>query len=294
MASFKLAAFADEADKRLSGQIGAMRREGVALLEIRGVDGKNVSALTDEEARAVRTALADSGLGLSALGSPYGKYPIEQTFSPHLDEFKRGLELCEMLGTNRIRMFSFFIPKGDDPAAWRNKVLDQLDEMLTLAEEAGIHLCHENEKGIYGDTDGRCLDLLTAFKGRLRGVFDPANFIQCGVNPLAAMPKLQPHIEYMHIKDALFDGGAVVPAGKGDGHVKELLSAVAGQADGMTLTLEPHLRVFEGLSALQDEQLTHRYTYASSGEAFAAAAGALREILTGLGFKEGGNGTWIR
>ena len=48
---FKLAAFADEADSRLDGQISAMRENSVEYLEIRGVDGKNVSDITAEEAR---------------------------------------------------------------------------------------------------------------------------------------------------------------------------------------------------------------------------------------------------
>ena len=44
---FRLAAFADEADSRLDGQISAMRENGVEYLEIRGVDGKNVSDITE-------------------------------------------------------------------------------------------------------------------------------------------------------------------------------------------------------------------------------------------------------
>ncbi len=294
MASFILSSFADEASKAFPGQIEAMREQGIRLMEIRGVDGKSVSELTDEEAKAVRQTLAQNGMGLSALGSPYGKYPIEEDFGAHLDKFKRGLELCGLLGTDRIRMFSFFIPKGDDPAAWRNKVLDQLGQMLDLADEAGVGLYHENEKGIYGDTAERCLDLLTSFKGRLHGIFDPANFIQCGVDPLKAMEMLLPYIDYMHIKDALMADGAVVPAGKGDGHLPELLRAVAGKTEGMVLTLEPHLKVFDGLSGLQDEELRHHYTFKTSGEAYAAAAQALKDILTQMEYTEGGVGTWTR
>lgn len=294
MSSFQLSSFADEADASLNGQIEAMERHGLRLIEMRGVDGKNVSELTDAEADDARRRLEDHGMALSSLGSPYGKYPIEEPFGPHMDSFRRGLELCHRLNAKRIRMFSFFMPKEGDPAQWKNKVMDQLDEMLCAAADAGVELYHENEKGIYGDVDSRCLELLTAFKGRLHGIFDPANFIQCGVKPDEAMPSLKPYISYMHIKDAMLADGAVVPAGHGDGHVGELLEALSDQADHMILTVEPHLTVFEGLSKLQDEQVEHKYHYESRTAAYAAAVNALKDILTQLHYTEGGNGVWTR
>ena len=52
----------------------------------------------------------------------------------------------------------------------------------------------------------------------------------------------------MHIKDALPDG-SVVPAGKGIGHLPELLRAYSAKG-GEAVTLEPHLRVFDGLKDL--------------------------------------------
>ena len=127
-------------------------------------------------------------------------------------------------------------------------------------------------------------------------MFDPANFIQCGVRPAEAMPKLKDHIAYMHIKDALLADGSVVPCGKGDGRLAELLGQMALRADGMVLSLEPHLAVFEGLKGLQEEEVKHKYVYGSSREAFSAAAEALKETLKTIGFApmEGSTGTWIR
>ena len=43
---FRLAAFADEAASSLEGQIAAMKENGVELLEIRGVDGKNIADIS--------------------------------------------------------------------------------------------------------------------------------------------------------------------------------------------------------------------------------------------------------
>jgi hypothetical protein len=87
----------------------------------------------------------------------------------------------------------------------------------------------------------------------------------------------------MHIKDAIMADGAVVPAGKGEGDIPFILDALGKKADKMILTLEPHLTVFDGLKGLQDEELTHHYSYATPEAAFDAACDALKEVLTGIG-----------
>ena len=281
MAKFILSAFADEASPVFDEQLRILREEGVTLIELRGVDGKNCADLTLEEATALREKLDAAGIGLSALGSPYGKYPLAEPFEAHLDKFRHGLEICRVLGAKRIRMFSFY-PAGPVEEA-REEVLRRLEIMLTLAEEAGVQLVHENEKGIYGDTAERNADLLAHFGDRLGFAFDPANFIQCGVKPIEAFGQLHERITYMHIKDALMADGAVVCAGHGDGNVPEILRCLNAEREGeVILTVEPHLAVIKGLDQLQDEQLKHHESYPDSRTAFHAAVTALREILAAL------------
>ncbi len=283
MARFIISAFADEASPNLDEQLKILREEGIDHIELRGVDGKNCSQLTLGEAADVKARLDAAGVKLSALGSPYGKFPLGEEFQPHLDLFRHGLEICKVLDCKRIRMFSFFPAKAADDPETRAEVLRRLDIMLTLAEEAGIQLVHENEKGIYGDDTARNGDLLTHFGARLGFAFDPANFIQCGVQPLTAYEALHERITYMHIKDALMADGAVVCAGHGDGHVPEILARLnAEREEDVILTIEPHLTVFAGLQDLQAEALTHHESYPDARTAFHAAVAALRESLNGL------------
>lgn len=280
MAKFVLSAFADEASPMLDEQIKALQEEGISLIELRGVDGKNVSNLTLEEAAAVKSKLDAAGIRLSALGSPYGKASLGVSFNDHLALFKHGLEICKALDCKRIRMFSFYPAEGVSPADSREEVLRRLTIMLELAEEAGVQLVHENEKGIYGDDTARNVDLLNVFGKRLGFAFDPANFIQCGVNTLEAFEQLHDRITYMHIKDAFLADGAVVCAGHGDGNVPEILHRLNAERDGeIILTVEPHLTVFEGLQNLQDEELKHHERYPDSRTAFHAAVTALNRIL---------------
>ena len=86
----------------------------------------------------------------------------------------------------------------------------------------------------------------------------------------------------MHIKDALFSDGAVVPAGEGEGDVAEILRRLSRRGGTMTLTIEPHLTVFQGLEALQRDPLDPHRAYPDSAAAFAAAVSALRGLLSGL------------
>lgn len=295
MAKFRLSAFADEADKLLTGQIEALQEAGISMIELRGVNGKNMSTLTVEEAKEAKKMLDDGGIAVSSMGSPYGKIQITDEFGPHLELFKKGMELTKIMGADHVRMFSFFIPAGEEPEKYRDEVFARLDKMAQAAREAGVQMLHENEKGIYGDTDERCLEILKEFSGKILGVFDPANFLQCKVRPIEAMAKLKDYIAYMHIKDAMLADGSVVPCGMGDGSLSELLGQMAKRADGMVLSIEPHLTVFDGLKGLQDEEVKHKFVYESNRAAFAAAADALKGTLEKIGFTplEGSTGTWM-
>ena len=282
MTDWTLCAFADEADAKISGQITALKKNDIPCLEVRGVDGKNISDLTPEEARELRRRLDDAGVRVWSLGSPMGKISLTDDFEAHLDKFCRTLELGDILGAQALRMFSFFLPEGVTPAEGRSQVIDQLGRMIDAARGSALRLCHENEKGIYGAMAAECADLHAVFP-TLRAVFDPANFIQCGQATLPAWELLHPYVEYFHVKDA-FSDGRVVPAGCGEGHLPELLAAYKAQG-GKVLTLEPHLSVFDGLKALEregEETRIDAYAYPSAEAAFDAAADALKGVLAAL------------
>lgn len=281
MAKFILSAFADEASPVFTEQLETLKHHCIPLVELRGVDGKNILDLTDEELDVVCDKLQTYGIGVSAIGSPIGKINIKDDFAPHFEKFKRAVEIAKKLGTTRIRMFSFFMPKDEDPEIHFDAVVERVSAMVQYGEENGVHCCHENEKGIYGDTLARVQKLHAAVPA-LRLVFDPANYIQCHDRPSENFAALSGMIDYMHIKDAFLADGAVVPAGEGDGTVPEILTALSKTENTYMLTLEPHLAVFSGLQNLQDEELTHKYTYESNEAAFDAAVGALKAILANI------------
>ena len=257
-----------------------MKRNGLQGLEIRNVDGTNVSDISLEKAEEVHRKMKEAGLVVWSIGSPLGKIGIEDDFEAHKEKLRHTLEVAKILECKNIRMFSFYLPEGKNPADYRDKVMSRLKQMVEIAKDSGIDLCHENEKGIYGDNAERCLDIHREIP-ELKGIFDPANFIQCSQNTLEAWEVLAPYIKYLHIKDAL-ESGMVVPAGAGIGNLAKILEAFAAKG-GIDVTVEPHLTVFEGLRELEgkDREIkVAEFKYPDADTAFDVACGALKKLLS--------------
>ncbi|MBQ8163754.1 MAG: sugar phosphate isomerase/epimerase [Clostridia bacterium] len=268
----KLCAFADEASNDLKGQIDALKRNNIGLLEIRGVDKENIKDISYEKIKEIKKQLDENEIKVWSLGSPVGKYELEDDFCKQLDEFKKLCEFCEILECQRIRMFSFY-SKDED------RVFDRLETLCSVAPD-NVILCHENEKDIFGDDIEGCVKIHEAFP-RIKGVFDPANFVQCDVDTLKAWEKLGKYVDYMHVKDALKDK-RVVKAGFGIGNVEKIIKMYT-ENGGTVLTLEPHLMEFYGLSRLENGQsINHTEVYKDENAAFDAGACALKNILDKL------------
>ena len=170
---FVLSGFADEISPELDEQLDVLQSLDIQYLELRGVWGKGVLALSDEETRTIRDALKARGMGVSAIGSPIGKIRIDDPFPPHLDDFRRALDLAEFFGTQYIRMFSFFVPEGQ-AEEYRSQVMDRLAALLEEAKERPVTLLHENERRNYGDGTRRCRDIMeTMDSPQLRMTCDP-------------------------------------------------------------------------------------------------------------------------
>lgn len=279
--SCRISCFADEIDESVDKQIALMRELGIKWVEFRSGDGKSVADYTEEEAAALKKKLDENGIGVSAIGSPVGKIGIEEDFAPHFEKFQHIAKLAEILGTRYIRMFSFFIPKDRDASDFRDEVLKRLHCLKDYAAEKGLVLLHENEKGIYGDNAQRCLDLMQElYDDNFKCTFDFANFVQCKQETPAAYEMLKPYITYVHVKDARFENGEVVPGGEGDGHLAEIFEKLDQAGYEGFLSLEPHLTDFAGLKNL--EHNAAKRGRSDQEAAFCQAHEALMKLLNGL------------
>ena len=280
MQNFKISGFADEIDSNLEIQLKGLNKLGISYIEPRGINGKNISEHSLSEVADVKTIMDAYNIKVSAIGSPIGKIKITDDFAPELDKFKHVLELAEHFDADYIRMFSFFIPEGENPESYRDEVIGRWGKYVDAAKGSGITLLHENEKDIYGDTAERCKDLLDTLDCEyVKLTFDPANFVQCGENTLAAFDLLENYIEYMHVKDARIADGNVVPAGFGDGKVEEILRRLKVKNFSGFVSLEPHLANFQGLAELEGEGRSVATKEMSGFDTFKIAADALQNIL---------------
>lgn len=248
----RITGFADEIANELEVQVASIRKLGMSHIEMRGVDGNNLIYHTDEKVKQIKAYLDANGISLSALGSPLGKIGIHDAFEPHFEEFKRAVEIGHMMECTNIRMFSFYIPNDKPLQDYKEEVFERMGRFADYAKANDAVVFHENEKGIYGEKANECKQLMDAFYGdHFKAIFDFANFVQAQDDTLAGYELLKPYIAYIHVKDALWESGAVVPAGMGDGNVKAILRDLIGFGYTGYLSLEPHLSDFTGFDTLE-------------------------------------------
>lgn len=254
---WKLSGFADEIDEDFEEQCRYSAELGLAYIEFRSAWGTNVVDLDDEQVAKVRDVLGAHGLRVSSVASPVGKIAIGDDVAPELERLRRAIHVADVLGAPYIRIFSFYIPAGDDPAAHRDEVIRRMTALADIGEEAGVVLIHENEKGLYGDTPERCLDIIESVNSPYLAVaWDSANFVQVGVTPYDdGYVLLRPHLAYVQVKDAVSGTGQVVPAGRGDGQLPETVRALKDDGYDGFVSLEPHLGVSHHLGGFSGPAL---------------------------------------
>lgn len=280
-AGWQLSAFGDEISDDLQEQLRVLRSLKIGYLELRGVWGKNVLHLSDEEVAAVGKMCTEQGIAVSAIGSPVGKTPITQPFAQELANLKRIFAIADALGTRLVRVFSFYPPEVSEPV-WTVEALlieavARLTAMSEAATAAGVQLVLENENGIVGDSVARCQWLLDAVPSpALAFAWDPANFVHVGETAavIDGWAALGPRTRHVHIKDYRMASHKVLPAGEGDGQIDLLLQRLDEAGYNGFLALEPHL-AYAG-----------RSSGFSGPEGMTRAATALRGLLTRLGLSE--------
>lgn len=257
-----LTGFADEAALDLSDQLALLNELGVTHLEFRSAWATKVLDLSPEQLAQAKRLLDAAGVRVSSVGSDLGKIVITDDFAAHLERARHAIDVAHQLEAPYIRMFSFFLPEGDDPAQHRDEVMARTRAMVALAEAGGVTLLHENEKGIYGDVPQRVVDLMTTIDSpRYRAIFDPANYVQCGVRPFdEAYPLVREFTDYIHCKDAVAgvykDGHeVVVPCGEGDGQVREVVAALRASGYEGFFSIEPHLGSFDAFGGMCGPEL---------------------------------------
>jgi len=238
-----LSAFADEISSNLEASLDVLAECGINTIELRAVDRVNVMDLSADQMEYIERVLNARSVSVGCIASPIGKAEITGNFETELARMEKALHLAKSLGSRYVRVFSYYLPKGEEPDKWRDKVLERIKILAREGEKAGVGVLLENEEGLYGDTVERCVDIVKAVgSSALRIVYDPCNLVIIGPRPFTDSYKtVRPHIEYLHVKDWSRDRKEMVPAGQGDAEWEPILADLVKTGYEGIIALEPHL-----------------------------------------------------
>lgn len=285
-----ISGFADEIHPALDEQLKVVTELGMKYISLRSADFKGVADYTPEEVEEkILPRLKAAGVGVSSIGSPIGKVGIEdeEGFAKQLCQLENLCKIAKLLDCKYIRMFSFFMPEGKDPADYRDMVIAKLRQFIAVAEKYDVVLMHENEKDIYGDVASRCRDLAdTLGCDHFKACFDFANYVQCGEDTQNCWELMKKDVIYIHIKDAVTHDKENVLCGTGEGKIPQLLKqAIKHEGYQGFLTLEPHLVLFTSLQSLETTDASNVIKvnkYKNGAEGYAAQYHALTDILAAM------------
>lgn len=255
-----ISGFSDEISADFNTQLEVVSKLGMHYISLRGIDGKNIGDFSVEEiTEKVQPRLEKAGISVSSIGSPIGKIFIndEEGFAKQKLMLDTLCQISNLIDCKYIRIFSFYIPKGENADQYRADVISKLKEYAAIAEKYNVILLHENEKDIFGDIARRCHEILKAVDSPyFKAIFDFANFVQCGEDTQDCYNLLKDEIVYIHIKDAVASDSQNVVCGTGEGKIPEILSQAIHRGYKGFLTLEPHLVLFDSLKDLELEEAT--------------------------------------
>ena len=274
----KLSAFADEVTDDFLGQVKFLVKEKVGYIEPRFIDKKNIMDLTKDLLGVARKIIKDNGLKVSAIGSPIGKVRLDEPFQPHLDKFKRAVDIALLFESPFIRMFSYYAPQGKNIDDYREQVTERMSAKVEILKGVDVAMVHENEANIYGHSAKNCVDLVKAVDSpKFQLAYDPANFVWAESildNVKSCWPLMKPYVVHVHIKDwklGAKDVGSI--PGEGDGQIKELLGELAAINYDGCLTMEPHL------------QAGGQFGGSTGPKLFTRAIAAVRELAVEVGLE---------
>ena len=288
---FKVAVITDEISTDFDHACSVAANDfGVQWVELRGMWGKNIMALTDAEIGEAQKILAKYSLQVTDLASPLFKVnwpgaPVSQ-YGPKTDTFKadftfkqqdevlaKCIALAKQFKTDKVRGFDFW--RLDDQAPYRAAIDAKLEEAAKTLGAQGLLFVLENEYECNTATARESVRTLAAVKSPHFVLnWDPANAVMRG--ELDAFPagwELLPknRIRHCHVKNAQKDaGGKVQWAPVGTGYIDWTAQFRALEKMGYhdAVSLETHWKGEGGPEA------SSRTSWAGMKQALDASVGA--------------------
>lgn len=217
-----LSGFADEAAHTQSAveQFAVFAALGMQFYSIRNIDvgegKKNVMDLTKGEISKLRHLEDEYGLNVSSIGSPIGKVKLVDQedgttnrfvpFKKYLaKDVKKACDLAHAFETKLVRGFSFYPPKGADPADYVSQTVDQLGQIADTCLRSDLTYGLEVEANLVGQNGTLMAELFRQVDSpAMMLIFDGANILCQGYGTIDVYEQylqMKPGLGWMHIKD---------------------------------------------------------------------------------------------
>ena len=245
---------ADEASEGLQTQIEVHKSLGWNYIELRNIDGENISQLSDEKFSSIYRQLSGSDMHVIAFSSPIANWgrPITGDFKEDIDDLKRSIPRMHKLGTKYIRIMSY--PNDGLPESeWERRVFKRIRELTKIAEDGEVILVHENCDGWASQSPENLTGLIKGIDSpSLRIVFDSGNVVAhggSGADTWKFYLAAKPFIVHFHIKDCFEDkkteNGEVLHTypGEGSSGVRDIIIDLLKSGYRGAFSIEPHIAV---------------------------------------------------
>jgi L-ribulose-5-phosphate 3-epimerase len=255
LAEIKLGILTDEIDDDVSTAARFLKQYGLQWAEIRNIWGPYNTEQPMDKIREARSILDANGIQVSIEGTGFFKIPLPPETpegQKRLDQqwalLDRSLERAKAFGTDKLRIFTFMLARGEQPSEKSYGRIDELvKEAARRAKAGGFRLAVENIGGGHVATGAQAGALLKRVKDDNLGInWDPNNAGESGEQAFPdGYRQLDPaRIFHVHLRDYRHQDGKVVWTAVGDGEFDNLGQIRALRKDGYrsTYTLETHWR----------------------------------------------------
>jgi L-ribulose-5-phosphate 3-epimerase len=256
LADIKLGITSDEIDEDALSATKFLDNHGLKWVEVRNIWGKYNTEQSTDRVREARSIFDEHGIQVSVEDTGFFKVPLPAETpegQKKLDEqwalLNRSMERAKVFGTQKLRVFTFMLARGETPSQQSYaRIDDLLREAARRAHAGGFLLAVENIGGGHVATGAQAGELLKRVKENNVGLtWDPNNAGQSGEKSFPdGYRRLDPaRIFHVHLRDYVHQAnGNVEWAAVGTGEFDNVGQIRALRKDGYTgtFTLETHWR----------------------------------------------------
>jgi L-ribulose-5-phosphate 3-epimerase len=275
--------------------------EALALFAAAGLDAAEVIYQDDyrsglplrdrRTAEQARRASDDTGIAIVGL-TPYttGINALDdRPWRTAVDEFRGGIEIAQIVGADRLRVYAGSWHPGDnDHAAHWNRLVEALRTLAPEASAAGVRLCVENHFGTMTQSAAETARLVREVDHHaVRVLYDQANLTFAHDESYEEALRIQGDlVGHVHVKDLVFtDPDAPFRAtetARVSASERTVRSRVVGDGVVPWTDILPALATlgYDDVLSLEYEYRWHPADLPEPTIGFARAALALRSILS--------------